>query len=299
MLEVNKKLRNLVVTSVLGSIVLLELVTSITSVSRGTVGVVQHFGQVDPNPLYPGIHLTKPWPFTNVIEEPTVIATTSVDAQGASHDLQGVQTKVVLQWSVSPAFAPQVLQNFGIGQLDDAVIHPATQEVVKAVSARYTAEELVKRRSEVKLNIVTELDSFVGQTLKDKGMVGAIKIANVAITNFEFSKEFNESIESKVKAEQDSQRAKNEQVTHVTQAETAAKEKTLAAEAEATRIKLSADAMAYGIDVESKVRAAAITREANALQSNPGLVQLRIAERWDGKLPSYTGGSIPLLQLKQ
>lgn len=108
-----------------------------------------------------------------------------------------------------------------------------------------------------------------------------------AVTNFDFSHEFNVSIESKVKAEQDALRAENEKRTKVTQAEAAAKEATLAA-----------DATAYKTEVESKARASAIERESKALEQSPNLIQLRIAERWDGKLPTYTGNSIPMLQLK-
>lgn len=279
-------------------VVLFFALASISRVSRGTVGVVQHFGAVDAVPLEPGIHLTRPWPFTDVVEEPTSIVMTEGEAHAASHDLQVVTTKVAVQWAVVSKFAPQILQNFGVGQLDITVMQPAIQEVVKAVSAQYTAEELITKRNEVKTAIVVQLEAFVKQTLSGKNLVGAIKIANVAVTDFQFSKEFNDSIESKVKAEQDSLRAKNEMNTRVTQAEAKASEVTLAAEAAAKSTKLAADATAYQTDAESKARAAAITREANALQSNPGLVQLRIAERWDGKLPTYTGNSIPLLQLK-
>lgn len=282
----------------IGAMLMFCVLSSISRVSRGTVGVVQHFGAVESIPLEPGIHITRPWPFTDIIEESTEIGVTESEAHAASHDLQVVTTKIAVQWAVLPKSAPQIIQNFGLGQLTNAVMLPAIQEVVKAVSAQYTAEELITKRNEVKTAIVLQLEAFVKQTLSGKNLVGAIRIANVAVTDFQFSKEFNDSIESKVKAEQDSLRAKNEMNTRVTQAEAKASEVTLAAEAAAKSTKLAADATAYQTDAESKARAAAITREAAALQLNPGLVALRIAERWDGKLPTYTGNSIPLLQLK-
>jgi regulator of protease activity HflC (stomatin/prohibitin superfamily) len=276
----------------------LGFVASCSNVSSGTVGVLRHFGAVDPIPLQPGIHFTQPWPFASVEEVNTQIGATEGEALAASTDLQSVKTKVAIQWAILPSSAPQVIQGFGSeGKLETAILTPAIQEVVKAVSARYTAEELITKRNEVKLGIETELNSFVQKTLLEKNAVGAIKLANVAVTNFEFSADFNNSIEAKVKAEQDSLRAKNEMNTRVTQAEAKAKEVTLAAQAEADSKKLTADATAYQTDAESKARAAAITREAEALRANPGLVQLRIAEGWDGHLPTYTGGGIPLLQL--
>lgn len=278
---------------------LIGFFASCTKVSSGTVGVVRQFGAVDAAPLQPGIHFTKPWPLVSVEEMNTQIGTTEGEALAASKDLQSVKTKVAIQWAILPGAAPQVIQGFGDeAKLETAILTPAIQEVVKAVSARYTAEELITKRNEVKLGIESELDKFVQKTLLEKNAVGAIKLANVAVTNFEFSADFNNSIEAKVKAEQDSLRAKNEMNTRVTQAEAKAKEVTLAAQADADSKKLSADATAYATDAESKARAAAITREASALQSNPGLVQLRIAERWNGALPTYTGGGIPLLQFK-
>ena len=38
--------------------------------------------------------------------------------------------------------------------------------------------------------------------------------------------------------------------------------------------------------------------EAEALKDNPALIQLRIAEKWDGQLPQVSGGdAIPLLNI--
>ncbi len=273
--------------------------SSCTSVPTGNVGVVKYFGAVQPYTLSEGVSFTRPWPFADVIEISTQNNTTDTEAASASKDLQAVHTKVTIQWAIAPETAPRFLQAFGICDgCWTALITPAVQEVVKAVSSRYTAEELITHRAQVKAEIEVGLNDFIKQTLTSRGVGGAIRIANVAVTNFEFSNEFNTSIEAKVKAEQDSLRAKNEMNTRVTQAEAKAREVTLAAEADAAKTKLAADATAYQTDAESKARAAAITREAAALESNPGLVQLRIAERWNGALPTYTGNSIPLLQLK-
>ncbi|MCB0321434.1 MAG: hypothetical protein KDD60_10960, partial [Bdellovibrionales bacterium] len=88
-----------------------------------------------------------------------------------------------------------------------------------------------------------------------------------------------------VKAEQEALQAKNEKLRRVTQAEAAAAEK-----------KLSAEAEAYQIETASKVRADAIRREAEALTNNPELIQLRTIERWDGTLPKFMGtGAMPFL----
>ena len=163
----------------------------------------------------------------------------------------------------------------------------AIQESVKAITAQYTAEQLVTKRAEVKLQIQEAIDNFITVTLKDKNVPTALKIANVAITDFEFSDEFNKAIELKVKAEQEALQAINEKTRRVTQAEAAYQEQ-----------KLAADAAAYNIEARSKSKADAIEREAKALKNNPELIQLRLSEKWDGTLPRFTGGeTIPFINV--
>ena len=50
--------------------------------------------------------------------------------------------------------------------------------------------------------------------------------------------------------------------------------------------------------VAKKAKADAIAREAKALKDNPQLIQLRLAEKWDGTLPRFTGGDgVPLINI--
>jgi hypothetical protein len=81
--------------------------------------------------------------------------------------------------------------------------------------------------------------------------------------------------------------AKNEKLKRVTQAEAAAAER-----------QLSADAEAYSTEVQSKARAEAIRREADALKQSPDLIRLRTVERWDGVLPRVNGSQmVPFLNI--
>ena len=117
------------------------------------------------------------------------------------------------------------------------------EESVKAVTARYTAEELITMRPEVKSHIGKTIASFLEETLDGKGLaVDSLKVANTAITDFDFSNEFNKSIELKVRAEQQALQAKNEKLKKITDAE----------------------AIAEKIKIESIARANAIKREAQA-----------------------------------
>jgi regulator of protease activity HflC (stomatin/prohibitin superfamily) len=269
-------------------IVIIILATSaFVIVDSGHVGVVRTLGAVQPNALPEGFHLKKP--FMDKVEQIDIRLTKAKSkSQAASKDLQTVATQVTVQYSLAGPVAPLTYQRIGKRDVVAAtVIEPAIQESVKAVTAQYTAEQLVTKRAEVKQQIQKAIENFINVTLKDKNVPTALKIANVAITDFDFSVEFNKAIELKVRAEQEALQALNEKTRRVTQAEAGYQER-----------KLAADGEAYEIEAASKAKADAIAREAKALKDNPQLIQLRLAEKWDGTLPKFTGGeTIPLINL--
>ena len=256
-------------------------------INAGHVGVVKTLGAVQPAPLEEGFHLKKP--FIDQVEEVDIrLRKAESQASAASQDLQVVSTRVAVQYSMSGPIMPLTYQKIGRREVvESTLVSPAILESVKAVTAQYTAEQLITKRAEVKIQIQAAIEAFIDATLAQKEVIGALTLANVAITDFDFSAEFNRAIEEKVRAEQEALKAKNEKLRRVTQAEAAAAERTLAADAEA-----------YQIEVASKARADAIRLEAEALKDNPALIQLRIAEQWDGRLPQVSGGdAIPLLNL--
>lgn len=270
-------------------ILIFFLVTGVfVIVESGHVGVVRTLGAVQPKALDEGFHLKKP--FMDKIEQIDIRLTAAVaKAVSASKDLQTVQTQVTLQYSITGDLAPLIFQKIGKrNTVSLTLIEPAIQESVKAITAKYTAEQLVTKRAEVKVEIQDAINKFISVTLAEKEISpSALRIANVAITDFDFSDEFNKAIELKVKAEQEALQAKNEKIRRVTQAEAAAEEK-----------KLAAGARAFEIEVASKARADAIEREARALRNNPQIIQLRVAEKWDGTLPRFSGGgAVPFIDV--
>jgi len=252
------------------------------------VGVVKRLGAVQQQSLPEGLHFKVPFA-DQVIKVDVRLMNSRSNALSSSKDLQTVRTTVEVQYSINGEMAPFTYQKVGLNpQIQSRVIEPAIGESVKAITAQYTAEELITKRGTVKLQIQGAVQNYINATLEKKEIKEGIEIANVAITDFNFSDEFNRAIELKVKAEQEALQAKNEKLKRITQAEAAASEKQLAA-----------DASAYEITVGSKARAEAIKREAMALRNNPELIQLRIAEKWDGQLPHYNGGgAVPFLNIE-
>lgn len=278
-----------IVVSVVAVIFLVVFSRGCRTVSKGTVGVQSTFGKIHPEPLEPGLHWVKP--FIDSIEHiDTKLQSYEVEAKAASKDLQKVMTLISVQHALKGPMAPETVQAIGnLTMLDEKVISPAVQESLKAVTAKYTAEELITMREQVKNETSSAIESFITHTLKESGVEGAIHISNVAIKDFDFSDSFNQSIEDKVRAQQDALQAENRKKQKVTEAEAAM---------EAS--KRATDAEAYQITQNSIARAESIKREALALSENPLLLQLRATEAWDGKLPYYMGGEqpIPFLQVQ-
>ncbi len=260
----------------------LFLVTSaFVVVDAGNVGVVKRLGAVQEKALPEGFHFKRP--FMDIVEQVNVrLVPVQVKATAASRDLQTVTTDVTVAYSLSGLLAPVTFQRIGdTRQVAAAVVEPAIQESVKAVTAQFTAEELVTKRALVKQDIQSAITAYITSTLDEKEIGDAVMLANVAITDFAFSEDFNRAIEAKVNAEQQALQAANEKIRVITQAEASAAER-----------KLAADAEAYSTEVQSKARADAIRREAEALLQSPELIQLRAVEKWDGVLPRMQGSNV-------
>ena len=261
------------------SVLILIVLTffSIRIVPVGHLGVVKHWGKVQHKKvLSEGLHLITP--IRTTVEYINVkLLKFKQKTSASSKDLQLVSTVVSIQFSLNEV--SELYQKIGT---EDMVTHillkPAVEESVKAVTAQYTAEELIKKRPEVKEQIGKTIRAFLEETLFSKGLgKNSLSVANVAITEFDFSDEFNKSIEMKVRAEQQALQAKNEKIKKITDAE----------------------ATAEKIKIESIATANAIRREAQALRENPHLIEYKKMEKWDGKLPEVTGGVIPMLDIKE
>ncbi len=256
-------------------------------VKPGHAGAKATLGKVNPKSLPEGLHICIPG-----IDKVTQIdirqRKESDETTAASRDLQTVSTQIDVQYSLVGAMVPKIYQKIGTREVFAVtIIDPAIQECLKAVTAGFTAEELVTQRSRVKDEVEEKLVEFIKKSLAQKELGDCIDIHNIAITDFRFSAEFNQAIEAKVTAEQEALRAKQEKEKLIIQAE-----------AQKEKAKLEAEARALTIQEESVARAEAIKREAEALRNNPELIQLRTIEQWDGVLPKFSsGGAVPFLNI--
>ena len=248
-----------------GVVIFMLILATYFGVDAGDRGVVLRFGEVN-RVVDPGPHFKIPLA-EEVVFMSVRVQKTTTKTEAASRDLQVVQTTMVLNYNLEPSKAGSMYSNIGLNY-NERVIDPAVKESFKAAAARYTAEELISKRETLK----TEVRNY----LRDRLQVFGVVVVELSITDFEFSQEFNKAIESKQTAEQNALRAKRD----------------------LERIK---------VEAEQKIASARAEAEALRLQRqviSPELIQLRqieaqikAIEKWDGKLPNVTGGTVPFIQV--
>ncbi|TAI47296.1 prohibitin family protein [Flagellimonas allohymeniacidonis] len=255
--------RNLIIIATL--VVLLFAFKPWVQVGAGERGVVQNFGAVQDNVLNEGIHFKIPIVQTVILMD-VKIQKAMTDAASSSSDLQDVDLSVALNYHIIPDKANLVYQTIGV-EFKERIIDPAIQEVMKAVSARYTAEELITKRPAVS----TEMQ----EALTSRLLASNISVDAFSIISFSFSQTFTDAIEAKQTAEQNALKAKRD----------------------LDRIR---------VEAEQTIAAATAEAEALRLQKmniSPDLIELRkieanlkAIEKWNGILPEVTGaGAIPFI----
>jgi len=236
-------------------------------VGPGQRGVVLNFGAVQDNVLGEGLHFRIP-----VVQEVIIldvrVQKVVTDTIAASSDLQDVTSSIALNYHLIPDKANIVYQTIGISYRE-RIIDPAILEVVKAVSARYSAEELITKRPQVSEAMRTSLMERLERY--------NIEVDAFSIVAFSFSKVFTEAIEAKQTAEQLALKAKRD----LERVKIEAEQKVTAAKAEAESLRLQRANISPDLIELRKI-------EAN----------LKAIEKWDGILPQVVGtGGVPLIGL--
>lgn len=252
----------------IAAIILLSWLNPFVVINAGHRGVITTFGKVNQTVLEEGLHFRIPI-MQQVAEINVQIQKGEGDGDAASRDLQQVHAKIALNYHLIPNRVAETYQLIGdLNSVGDRIIIPAVQEATKATTAKYTAEELISKRPEVR--------DQISQFMRDRLLRHGIQIDEFSIVNFRFSESFNQAIEAKTTAEQ-------------------------------LKLKAERDLERIRVEAEQKIASAKAEAESLRLQKQeitPDLLKLReienqrvALEKWDGRLPQVTGGSIPLVNL--
>lgn len=240
-------------------------------VPAGHRGVLTTLGKPSEQVHGEGIHFR--WPLIQTLHTMDVrVARSEGEGEAASRDLQAVRVKVILNYHLDPQAAVRAFRDIAPStpEVAQRIIEPARPEAFKAVTASFTAEELVTRRNEV--------SELIAAQLREKLARHGLVLDEFSIANFAFSPSFMQAIEAKVNAEQ----------------------KKLQADRDLLRIQ---------VEAEQRIASARAEAEALRLQRQevtPLLLELRRVEnqrlaigKWNGQLPTTTLGTtaVPLIQL--
>ncbi len=261
---VNRKLVVILATVAVVVIAVIAIVSNcFVIVNAGHTGVVVTLGKVNEGVLQEGLHFKTPF-IQQVVMIDNRIVKLEVDTEAFSKDLQTVNTTLAINYRVDTSKSFSIYKNIG-ANYEDVLVVPAVNEVLKAITAQYTAEESVTNRALISDGLI--------QGLNEKLNSIGLYVTDVNIINFDFSEAFITAIEEKQVAQQQLLKAETEKQTAITNAE---------AEAETIRIKAEAEAAANEIIRKS------LSQE---------VIEYNKVEKWDGKMPQVTGSNGTLLNL--
>lgn len=235
-------------------VIIIGIAQSTFVVEPGFRGVEVTLGKVSDQFKPEGFGTKVPF-VSHIISIPVRQLTRELPSECYSSDLQQVNVSLRVLYRIPEASVVRIYKQFA-GDPFETLIAPRIQEALKEVTALQSAEQIVKKREEIKSKALIASRDKVGDILI---------LEDLVLENITLSKELESAIESKMVQEQEAAKARFTQQKTQIEADTAV--------------------------IRAKGEAEAIRVRAEAIRDNPGLIQLQIVEKWDGKAPLVIGGS--------
>lgn len=261
-------------------LLLAPLFVACTQIDTGNVGVESSLGQYKTEELAPGVYFSA---FKNIVEVSAKENALSMqDLKPKSSDnLTMADFDFDVYFRVDPAKAADLMMKYR-GDLSEADkkdgaqtigVHLITRQAREAAykeAAKYAAADMHTKRTELASGIT---DSLQKELDKDAGP-GSFTVTNVIVRNIVTDPALEAAIKEAGKV-QFQINAKKQEVE--------------LAKAEADRKRIEAQGEADAI----KIKAAAINQ-----QGGDDYVRLQAISKWDGVLPTTTGGAVPFINVK-
>lgn len=245
---------------VIVALIVLLIIGSMTTVPTGHAGIKTRFGAVQNDIISEGLNFKVPF-----IEDIKIMdcrtQKTDVNGESASKDLQTISTNLAVNYKVNKEKAFELYKTVGLNY-ETIVIDPAIQEAMKTTLAQYNAEEIITKRELV----AKQLEETLEKKLESRG----IDVEAINIVNLSFSDAFDDAIEKKQIAEQETKKAQQE----LEKVKIEAEKRVVQAEAEAESLKAQKEQI-----TEELLKLRQIENEAKWI------------EKWNGQLPSTMLGN--------
>ncbi len=249
-----------------GAVLIFALIVAASSstytVQPGYRGVQVTLGRVSPDAKPEGFGLKLPF-VTHVYPRSIRQEKATFNAECYSSDLQQVTIRVSVLYRVPPAAVVPLFHEYqtdeagrrsGTGDPFVSLIEPRVAEAIKEITAQRTAEQIVRKREEVKRETLT---------LARTKATSLLLIEDIVLEDISLTRELEAAIEQKMVQEQEAAKARFKQQQ---------------AQVEANTLVIKARGEAESIDLRGK-----------ALRENPGVIDLQIVEQWDGVTPLVVG----------
>lgn len=223
-------------------------------VEPGERGVLITLGKVSEQPRPEGFGTKVP--FVSRLERVMVKQQTqSLESECYSSDLQQVNVTLRVLYRIPEAVVVKIYKDYA-GDPFESLVAPRVQEALKEVTALQSAEQIVRQREDVKTKALQAAREKIGSLLY---------VEDLVIENITLSKELEQAIEAKMVQEQEAAKSRYTQQKAQIEAETA--------------------------KIKAQGEADAIRIRGLALKETPGLIELQIVEKWDGRSPLVIGGA--------
>lgn len=189
-----------------------------------------------------------------------------------------VGAPISISYSVDPEKVPLLFQTYrkGLDEITDIYVHNIIRDALIVVGSTQSIDGVY---GSGKAKILADVQKMVEAKIEPMG----INVDQVSLVgSFSLPESVVQSINNKIQATQQAQQRENEVATAKAEAQKAVAQ--AQGEADSRTIKAKAEAQANQIISQS------LTAE---------LVQYQGIMRWDGKLPIYTGGVVPFINIKQ
>lgn len=231
---------------------LIFLFSSFYIIQPGERGIAVTLGKVPSTFSREGLSFKTPF-VSNLVRMNIQQQTQELKTQAFSSDLQTVTLTLKILYRIPEASVIQIYQQYA-GNPFDSLIAPRVQEALKEVTATESAEGIAKKRETVKVKTLELSRKKIGEILF---------VEDVVIENLDLSTDLEKAIEQKMVQEQETAKARFMKDKAAVEAETAV--------------------------IKADGEARAIHKRGEAIRLNPGVVDLMIAEKWNGVSPLVVG----------
>lgn len=168
----------------------------VTVIPAGTVGVVDFFGNVSDRTLAPGVNVVNPLAAIHKFDQKTQTITTQMGVP--SKEGLNVTLDISLLFRIDEGKANMIYKTVGPNYVEKIIV-PKFRSIVRDVTAKYEAKALyTSSRDELSKSIMDGLQNEINA----RGII----IESAELRSIQLPPRLKESIEEKLKAEQESQK---------------------------------------------------------------------------------------------